>query len=180
MESNNGQTLNKITCLWNTVHFIIFLVSGFWHGANWTFIFWGLFHSILFIPSFIFNSNRKYTTSIVAENRLLPTPKEFLQVGITFILVTIGWIFFRSETLLDSFYYLTSLSLDFNDYSHLSLKILFYIFIMIIIEWSQRFNERILFFNGPKILFRIFVIVILFLIIINFQNDAQQFIYFDF
>ena len=71
--------------------FIIFLVSGFWHGSNWTFIAWGLFHSILFLPSFIFKTNRKYTTSIIAENTFFPSPKEFLNVGITFILVTVGW-----------------------------------------------------------------------------------------
>ena len=85
---------------WKSIRniFIIFLVSGFWHGANWTFIFWGLFHSILFLPSFIFNTNRKYTTSIIAENTIIPSPKELFQVGSTFILVTIGWVFFRSGT----------------------------------------------------------------------------------
>ena len=93
---------------WKSIRniFIIFLVSGFWHGANWTFIFWGLFHSILFLPSFIFKTNRKYTTSIIAENTLLPSAKEFIQVITTFTLVTIGWVFFRSETITDAFSYL--------------------------------------------------------------------------
>ena len=74
---------------------IIFLVSGFWHGSNWTFVLWGLFHSVLFIPSFISKTNRKYTTSIIAENSLLPSLKELYQIGTTFIFVTIGWVFFR-------------------------------------------------------------------------------------
>ena len=96
---------------WKSIRniFIIFLVSGFWHGANWTFVFWGLFHSILFLPSFIFKTNRKYTTSIIAENTLLPSPKEFIQVITTFTLVTIGWVFFRSETITDAFSYLNQM-----------------------------------------------------------------------
>jgi len=93
--------------------FIIFLVSGFWHGANWTFVFWGLFHSILFLPSFVFNTNRKYTTSIISENTFLPSPKEFVQVGVTFTLVTIGWVFFRSESIVDSFIYLKKMVSQF-------------------------------------------------------------------
>ena len=89
--------------------FIIFLVSGFWHGANWTFIFWGLFHSILFIISFLFNTNRKYKFSILGENKLLPSPIEFLKVLSTFFFVTIGWIFFRSDTISGSFDYLNKI-----------------------------------------------------------------------
>ena len=90
--------------------FIIFLVSGFWHGANWTFIFWGLFHSILFTISFLFNTNRKYKYSILGENKLLPSPIEFLKVLSTFFFfVTIGWIFFRSDTISGSFDYLNKI-----------------------------------------------------------------------
>ena len=94
--------------------FIIFFVSGLWHGANWTFIIWGLFHSILFIPSFIFQTNRKYVGSIIAENSLIPSTKEFIQVGTTFLLVTIGWVFFRSETLWDSFNYIIYMTQNFQ------------------------------------------------------------------
>jgi alginate O-acetyltransferase complex protein AlgI len=160
--------------------FIIFLVSGFWHGANWTFIFWGLFHSILFLPSFIFKTNRKHRTSIVAQHTLLPTLNEFLQIGTTFLLVTIAWVFFRSETIGDSFGYLTSMISDINTFTHLSPKIGFYILILILVDWTQRFNERNLFFNFPKLFFKIFVIICIFLILINFKNESQQFIYFDF
>ena len=81
---------------WKSIRniFLIFLVSGLWHGANWTFVFWGLFHSILFLPSFFLQTNRKFVSSIIGENNYFPTLKEFFQVLTTFISVTIGWVFF--------------------------------------------------------------------------------------
>ncbi len=92
---------------WQVVRntFIIFLVSGFWHGANWTFIAWGAFHAILFLPLILLNQNRKYTNT-VAESRLLPNIKEIFQMGLTFLLVVLGWVFFRAENLHDACVYL--------------------------------------------------------------------------
>ena len=167
---------------WKSIRniFIIFLVSGFWHGANWTFIFWGLFHSILFLPTFMFNKNRNYTSSIIAANTLLPSLKEFISVGTTFLLVTIGWVFFRSESIGDSFSYLTSMISNINIVTHLSPKINFYILVLVLVDWTQRFDERNLFVTFPKLIFRIFVIICVFLILINFKKESQQFIYFDF
>ena len=167
---------------WKSIRniFIIFLVSGFWHGANWTFIIWGLFHSILFLPSFIFKTNRKHKNSIIAQHAMLPTLNEFLQVVITFLLVTIGWVFFRSETIKDSIGYLISMISDISTFTHLSPKIGFYTLILILVDWTQRYNERSLFFNFPKFLFKIFALICIVLILISFKNDSQQFIYFDF
>ena len=167
---------------WKSIRniFIIFLVSGFWHGANWTFIFWGLFHSILFLPTFMFNKNRNYTSSIIAANTLLPSLKEFINVVTTFLLVTIGWVFFRSESIGDSFSYLTSMISNINIVTHLSPKINFYILVLVLVDWTQRFDERNLFVTFPKLIFRIFVIICVFLILINFKKESQQFIYFDF
>ena len=167
---------------WKSIRniFIIFLVSGFWHGANWSFIFWGLFHSILFLPTFMFNKNRNYTSSIIAANTLLPSLKEFINVVTTFLLVTIGWVFFRSESIGDSFSYLTSMISNINIVTHLSPKISFYILVLVLVDWTQRFDERNLFVTFPKLIFKIFVIICVFLILINFKKESQQFIYFDF
>ena len=71
-----GSRVGKWKSVRNT--FIIFLVSGFWHGANWTFICWGLFHALLFLPLLLTSSNRKYR-GIVAEGKLLPSWKEAIQ-----------------------------------------------------------------------------------------------------
>ena len=76
-----GSRVEKWKVIRNT--FVIFLVSGLWHGANWTFIFWGFLHALLFMPLLVFNRNRKFTGSI-AEGRLLPSFKEICQMGMTF------------------------------------------------------------------------------------------------
>lgn len=88
-----GSRVSKAIAIRNI--FIIFLVSGLWHGANWTFIIWGAIHATLYLPLFIFNRNKKYTSELdgnVNFNSLL----NIINVLVTFILVTIAWIYFRS------------------------------------------------------------------------------------
>jgi len=78
--------------------FIIFLVSGFWHGANWTFIVWGALNAFFILPSILFRTHRN-NLDIVAKGRLLPSVKEFFSMALTFGLTVFAWIFFRSESL---------------------------------------------------------------------------------
>jgi len=157
--------------------FIIFLVSGFWHGANWTFIVWGLFHSILFIPSFIFKTNRKYVSSIIAENSLMPSPKEFIQVGTTFILVTIGWVFFRSETIGDSFNYIINMTQNFQIPKLNFAKYLVFIFVLLITDWNFRKDERL---EKGEINIIFFGIVAVYLVSKIIMSANTEFIYFEF
>jgi len=77
--------------------FIIFVVSGFWHGANWTFLVWGALNAVYFLPLMLTNKNRS-NTDTVAQNKYLPSTKETLQMGLTFLLTIIAWVFFRSES----------------------------------------------------------------------------------
>ena len=160
--------------------FIIFLVSGFWHGANWTFIVWGLFHSILFIPSFLFKTNRKHIGTIIAEKRFFPTLKEMMQVLSTFSLVTMGWVFFRSQSIADALsYFKNSLLIE----HHIEVppnKILFYLFILIFIEWVGRFDERDITTKIPKRFIFVFGLMLIILVFINFNAESQEFIYFNF
>ena len=83
----------------------IFLVSGFWHGANWTFLFWGALHALLFLPLILTRRNRN-NLEIVGGQRNLPSLTELGQMLITFTLVTILWIFFRAENISQAFEYL--------------------------------------------------------------------------
>ena len=92
-----GSRNGKIKAIRNT--FIIFLVSGFWHGANWNFIVWGFIHSLGFIPLLILNQNRNYVSDVVAQDRCLPNVKEVWQMLRTFMFVTFAWIFFRSKNI---------------------------------------------------------------------------------
>lgn len=117
---------------------IIFLVSGFWHGANWTFICWGAFHALLFFPLFMLGKNRKYQ-DVVAKGRLLPTVKEACQMVFTFLLAVIGWIIFRAETIRQAWDYMICMVTKFHicmpEYGK---KALLYILILLTVEWLQR------------------------------------------
>ena len=155
---------------------IIFIISGFWHGANWTFIFWGLYHSILFIPSFIFKANRKFVNSVIAEKGLLPSLRETFQVLVTFLLITIGWVFFRNKTLSDSFEYLSIM------FSSFSLKypfdsVFIYITILISLEYLIRREERL---KADYFKFDWVIFLILSLLIYLDLGSEKQFIYFQF
>lgn len=79
---------------------IIFLVSGFWHGANWTYVIWGLFHALLFLPLLLFNVNRSHLIS-KSYGWL-----DFAKIGVTFLMVCVGWVFFRADSIADAFQYL--------------------------------------------------------------------------
>jgi len=85
--------------------FIIFLVSGFWHGANWTFIIWGLLNALYFLPLLLRNKNR-VNTNIVAEGKWIPNLKELTQILITFSLTVFAWIFFRANSVSHAFDYI--------------------------------------------------------------------------
>ena len=159
--------------------FIIFLVSGFWHGANWTFVVWGLYHAVLFIPSFVLKTNRKYVSSIIAEKSILPSPKEAVQALTTFILVTIGWVFFRSETIDDSFNYFCKLFLDF-DFPGSKRQGLIYLIVFIFWEILLRKDERIVLNFRSKILRQGTYVILLILVIIHSFGTKQSFIYFNF
>ena len=86
---------------WLTIRniYIIFIVSGFWHGAHWTFIMWGLIHAMLYVPLFLRTKNRQSTSSVISENRWFPNTKEIFQMGSTFFFTMISWVFFRSENI---------------------------------------------------------------------------------
>ena len=121
---------------------IIFVVSGFWHGANWTFIIWGLLHGLYFLPLLIAGKNRK-NLGVVAEERMLPSLKELLNMLFTFSIVCFAWIFFRAQTLGDAFEYIRGLfdfsfSIDSGIYPpYLLLLVVFFV----IVEWMARRNN---------------------------------------
>ena len=96
-----GSRVNKFRALRNI--FVIFLLSGFWHGVNWTFIIWGGIHACMYIPLFLLGQNRKHVNKDIAENSFLPVGRELLQILGTFFIVTFAWIFFRSENLQQAF-----------------------------------------------------------------------------
>ena len=163
--------------------FIIFLVSGFWHGANWTFIVWGCLNALYFLPLLIFGKNRT-NLNTVAEGRFLPSGKEFLQIVCTFFLVVIAWIFFRADNVGIAFDYILrifSASL-FSMPQFLPKKLILILFLFYFVEWIQRDKQHALQFQNvyvPKVV-RWSIYYALVGILVFYGGEEQGFIYFQF
>lgn len=164
--------------------FIVFLVSGFWHGANWTFIFWGGLNALFFMPLLLMNKNRRYLNPI-AENKWLPNMKEVFALLKTFVLITFTWIFFRSDSVQDSFQYLIQI---FSGEGLLEVPkfkgrafVIPAIFVMIIIEWLNRDKSHQLDIQRfPAIVRHTIYIIIIGLIFFIGKYQSEAFIYFQF
>lgn len=164
---------------------IIFLVSGFWHGANWTFLVWGGLNALYFLPLLIFNLNRS-NLGMVAEGKSLPTFREFLQISLTFWLTVLAWIFFRSESLATAFGFIERIALQglFNlpNFSgrFQAVTLVGLIFGLLSIEWINR-GEAHSFKRLPySKVYRRTIYYIILLIILFESGPEQQFIYFQF
>lgn len=163
--------------------FIIFIVSGFWHGANWTFIVWGLLNALYIMPSIVFSTNRN-NLDIVAQGKYLPTLKEMLSMLLTFILTVFAWIFFRSDNIYEAINYISGifsgslLTIPTIRPSIMLCLILFFVFI----EWIGREDE----FAIEKLgldwykLLRWFFYLVISLFIFSNLGIEQTFIYFQF
>jgi len=167
--------------------FIIFIVSGFWHGANWTFIAWGALNALYFLPLFIRNKNRQ-NLDVVAENRFLPSFKEFLAISSTFGLTVFAWIFFRAENIGHAFDYIGQIFskslFRFPAFKKDELigPLLILIVVFLLIEWlgrGQQYALERLGLNQPKIVRYAFYYAIV-ISIFWFKGSSQQFIYFQF
>lgn len=165
--------------------FIIFLLSGFWHGASWNFIVWGALHAIAFLPLFLLNRNRKYSSSIVAGDAMLPTTRECYQMISTFLLVSFAWVYFRANNINEANQYIIRMFSHFNvslDVIINEIKIFYEIIIilpLVLVEWILRHDERKLMVPKNKIL-RWSIYVLLLIFILFKMSNKQDFIYFQF
>ena len=180
-----GSRVSKGKVIRNT--FIIFLLSGFWHGANWTFIAWGAYHAFLFLPLILTGKNRKYTNQI-AEGRILPTLKETRQMLLTFFLTVLGWIIFRAESIGQAWKCFLRL-LQFGtlraSYRFFVMPELWptnlFIVLMLVIEWLQRGREHGMELSNLRLGWVRFVVYYtVILLIFNYFEQKQIFIYFQF
>lgn len=166
---------------------IVFLLSGLWHGADWTFVLWGLYHGVLLSLLLLIGPKTKYK-DIVANGRWLPSLKEAVQMIVTFVFVLIGWIIFRAEhvtQLADIVSKLFSPTGFLNLYgSGLRADVFIFIAFMLVVEWIQRSKEHALQFPNIR-LFRYRAVrfaTYYFLIVLMWvaYSSSQQFIYFQF
>lgn len=175
---SRGSTVMKVR---NT--FIIFIVSGFWHGANWTFIVWGALNAVYFLPLLLLKRNRK-NTDLIAEGKLFPKFRELVGMSITFFLTVIAWIFFRAKDISTAIHYTSNifnsnlLSIPNTNRTPLPL-----IFFFLFWEWFHRNKEHGLDHNNLKNKwlkrFILYIFVIMIALFGTFIN-ASEFIYFQF
>lgn len=163
--------------------FIIFIVSGFWHGANWTFIIWGIINAIYFLPLLLTNRNRN-NLEIVAQGKLMPSVKELMNIMVTFALAVFAWIFFRAKSVTGAIQYIKGIFKS----SLFSLPSIFpvYLFVLLAVflsvEWLQREKKHALQFSGDNIplLIRWGSYMVLSYLIAAFMGKEYSFIYFQF
>ena len=168
--------------------FAIFLVSGFWHGANWTFFIWGLIHSLLYIPQVLSKSNRN-NLAIVTEGWNLGFLREVLRIITTFLVVCVAWIFFRADDLSHALTYIANM-LDVFDtdqpkwvdrmYDLRFYECIVFIFILLGVEWVNKQYEFGLYRMFKNNLLRISTYLILALIVAQYFYGESSFIYFQF
>ena len=167
--------------------FIIFLVSGFWHGANWTFIIWGGLNALYFLPIMLLNKN-KINTDVVAQGKYLPSVREVLSMTLTFSLTTIAWIFFRAEDIHHGISYLSDIIhpsiLTLPELITPKLEMIYTIlcvFILVLFEWMNRDKIHALDIANYNKSNRWVLYLIIIIMIITFGSFNQNsFIYFQF
>lgn len=170
---------------------IVFLVSGFWHGANWTFIAWGLVNALFFVPLVVMKERKIKTLN---QEKLLPEIGDIVRMGFTFILITFAWIFFRAESLSHAFQYIEGIfcSSHFleihskSTFDNSIIPLICYLFFFIVLEWFSRHSEYVI---HPYLLqdkwyltpvrFGLYFFILL-VIMLNIKNEASNFIYFQF
>jgi D-alanyl-lipoteichoic acid acyltransferase DltB (MBOAT superfamily) len=177
--------INTFTKILNV--FILFVVIGFWHGASWNFILWGVFLAICYLVS-MFTKKKGKTTAIVAEGKNLPTLSEFYHMLSTFLLFAIAMIFFRAQSVGQIFLFfkeIFSLSLfeapSIKDID-VALRTAIFVVIFIFIEWQGRDKEYAIEKLGLKwkkpIRYGMYYLLIF--VILWFAGKEQEFIYFQF
>lgn len=175
-----GSKVSRAKVVRNTM--IVFLVSGFWHGANWTFIVWGALNAIYFLPLLLLGKNRSNTDG-VAEGRMLPSVREVFQMATTFALVTVAWIFFRSETVYDAFNYISRI-FTAPFFAHITYPYteFFLLCVFIVLEWINRNNQFVAYLQERRPSFQMAFQCFILLLIVCFRytGEGVEFIYFQF
>ena len=165
--------------------YIVWGVSGLWHGANWTFVCWGLFHATLLAIYNIIGINTKFK-NVVAYGHYFPSMKELLQISVTFVFAVIGWIIFRAESMSQAVDYLLAMFTNkfYDDSKTYGLSFLCFGFLLLFIEWLQRDKQHALQFtsiwpfNYRFVRWAIYYVILF--VITEYAGTSQTFIYFQF
>lgn len=178
-----GSRVGRYRVVLNT--FVIFLLSGLWHGANWTFVVWGAYHALLFLPLILLGRNRRYRDS-VAEGRGVPSWKEAGQMVTTFLLATVGWVIFRADSIDQAFSYLCHTFAHFGGMPESLLQPDYWILlvalpVLVVVEWINRSADHEFILQPRRRWMRwTGYILLIFIILCFMQTSEMPFIYFQF
>ena len=186
----------KLIAVRNT--FVIFLLSGFWHGANWTFVLWGAYHALLFVPLLLLNKNRRYRDTVATitlpdgtiKTKWLPSLKEAGQMLLTFALAVFGWIIFRAQDISQFGEVISTicsdslLSVPYLMNRQYYIPLAFSILVLVLVEWINRTKEHGLqkITTIPLLRYVLYIILGCTICIVFMLNidSSNQFIYFQF
>jgi D-alanyl-lipoteichoic acid acyltransferase DltB (MBOAT superfamily) len=169
---------------WGMILAIIvdFVICGLWHGANWTFVLWGLYHGLLFIPLILSGAMFK-KTKIEDTKYGLPKLKTLGNMMLTFFLVTFGLIIFRSESIHQAFDYIATMcSTSLLPLPIVSKKVVILLILLLVVEWIQRKQEYALQIDrikSPVLRISIYYLIILIILFVG-NYGVHEFIYFQF
>jgi D-alanyl-lipoteichoic acid acyltransferase DltB (MBOAT superfamily) len=181
-----GSRSGKWMAVRNT--FIIFLVSGFWHGASWKYVTWGFVHACGFLPLLLIGKNRTHVLDVVAEHRKFPSAKEFLQMLWTFTFVTFAWIFFRADGFTEAIGYIKSIFINHANPAEVFLykKGLPLVAVLLFCDWLFRRDSRHINFGLKNMYLRLLVyaivtaVVLIYFCVNSTIYGTSNFIYFQF
>ncbi|PXY42019.1 membrane-bound O-acyltransferase family protein [Flavobacterium cheongpyeongense] len=170
--------------LWMKIRntFIIFVVSGFWHGANWTYIVWGFINAVYFLPLLLRNSNRN-NMDVFQLKFDLDSVKILISISYTFFLTCIAWIFFRAKTITDAILYLKRIftnkefGFQYLDNERYNYELLLMIGLFVLVEWNSRAKIEPL--SGKRSLLKL-AFAIMAIMAFGTFSDYKEFIYFQF
>ena len=178
-----GSRVSKLRQLYNT--FVIFIVSGLWHGANWTFVLWGLINAFFFIPLLLLGRNRN-NLDVIAQNSSLPKLREFVGMVFTFLITVFAWIFFRSNSIHEAIEYIKNIfNSSFFEMPQLTTKefiVFVFVFFLFLVEWMGRrknYGIEEIHLQFPKVITWSLYLLIMLCIAI-YAGTPQEFIYFQF
>ena len=172
--------------------FIVFVISGFWHGANWTFIVWGALNAIYFLPLMLTNKNRN-NLDVVAKGKNLPSFKDLSSMIFTFSLTVFAWIFFRADDINHAVEYIHDMLTGFKyKWSYVQTINLVHweigytfpltLLVFVVFEWLGRESQYAIEYTGFKWnrILRYMIYYLIVIAILWFGGKDQQFIYFQF
>lgn len=164
--------------------FAIFLLSGLWHGASWTYVGWGVYHATLFVPGLIAGKTKRFRDD-AAMGRWLPGFKESFYMGMTFLLIAVGWVIFRADNLQMALHYIARMFTDFHyDTIGVDKFLLLWIGVMMVVEWLTRSHRHALeavengFWRYRGV--RWCAYIALAVVCLAFHGQQEAFIYFQF